>query len=182
MGGGGDVCMHLGIYLLAASRIPYPAKHDVNMSALSVTGSHRWRISETSTPISGFRGGARGTHPPLISADWLLKSPNFFGTCSHHWRCQRCRRVPFEDPLQRGISKGGRAPCGPPPPESASVGDGFSSTVKTPTFGDLRQISHMTGITVNIPTRAFSPLMCILFVCGESCFYTSGRIDWVGGD
>ena len=22
--------------------------------------------------------------------------------------------------------------------------------------------------------------MCILFVCSDSCFYTFGRIDWVG--
>ena len=48
---------------------------------------------------------------------------------------------------------------------------------------DLRQISHMTvylGISVNIPTKAFSPHMCILFVCSESCFSTFGRVDWVG--
>ena len=54
---------------------------------------------------------------------------------------------------------------------------------------DLRQISHMTiclthdcvlGISVNIPTKVFYPLMCFLFVYSESCFYTFGRIDWVG--
>ena len=51
-------------------------------------------------------------------------------------------------------------------------------------LGDLRQISHMTvyylGISVNVPTKAFCPLMCILIVYSESCFYTFGRIDWVG--
>ena len=43
-------------------------------------------------------------------------------------------------------------------------------------------ITHdrVLGITVNIPTKAFCPLMWILFVCSENCFYTFGRIDWVG--
>ena len=39
---------------------------------------------------------------------------------------------------------------------------------------------HVLGISVNISTKAFCPLMCVLFVCSESCFYTFGRIDWVG--
>ena len=34
-------------------------------------------------------------------------------------------------------------------------------------------------ISVNIATKAFCP-MCFLFVYSESCFYTFGRIDWVG--
>ena len=36
----------------------------------------------------------------------------------------------------------------------------------------------MLGISVNISTK-FCPLVCILFVCSESCFYTFGHIDWV---
>ena len=36
------------------------------------------------------------------------------------------------------------------------------------------------GISVNIPTKAFCPPMCVLFVLSESCFDTFGRIDWVG--
>ena len=39
---------------------------------------------------------------------------------------------------------------------------------------------HVLGISVTIPTEVFCPLMCSLFVCSESCFYTFGRIDWVG--
>ena len=35
-------------------------------------------------------------------------------------------------------------------------------------------------VSVNIPTKAFCPPMCILFVCNESCVDTFGRIDWVG--
>ena len=33
---------------------------------------------------------------------------------------------------------------------------------------------------MNIPTKAFCSQMCVLFVCSESCFYTFGRIAWVG--
>ena len=33
---------------------------------------------------------------------------------------------------------------------------------------------------MNIPTKAFCPPMCILFVYSESCFSTFGRIDLVG--
>ena len=35
-------------------------------------------------------------------------------------------------------------------------------------------ITHgcVLGISVNIPTKAFCPLMCFLCVCSESCFYT----------
>ena len=42
-------------------------------------------------------------------------------------------------------------------------------------------MSHMAvnWIYVTIPTKAFCPLMCILFVCSESCFYMFGRIGWV---
>ena len=32
---------------------------------------------------------------------------------------------------------------------------------------------------MNIPTKTFCP-PCFLCVCSESCFYTFGRIDWVG--
>ena len=36
------------------------------------------------------------------------------------------------------------------------------------------------GTSVNIPTKAFCPPMCVLFVCSESCFHAFGRIDCVG--
>ena len=32
---------------------------------------------------------------------------------------------------------------------------------------------RVSGISGNIPTNAFCPPICILFVCSESCFYTS---------
>ena len=38
---------------------------------------------------------------------------------------------------------------------------------------------RVLGISVNIPTQAFCPPMCILFIFSESCFYTFGRM---GGD
>ena len=43
-------------------------------------------------------------------------------------------------------------------------------------------ITHdrVVGISVNIPPKSLCPPMCILFVSSESCFYTFGRIDWVG--
>ena len=50
-------------------------------------------------------------------------------------------------------------------------------------WGDSRQISHRTvykGYTVNIPPKAFCHPMCFLFVSSESCFYTLGRMAWVG--
>ena len=51
-------------------------------------------------------------------------------------------------------------------------------------LGDLikTDITHdrVVGISVNMPTKPFCPLTCFLFVCSESCFYTCGRIDWVG--
>ena len=59
----------------------------------------------------------------------------------------------------------------------------FKAPVKKAGSGDLRQISYidrLLGISVNIPIKAFCPPMCILFVCSKSCFYTFGRIDWVG--
>ena len=48
--------------------------------------------------------------------------------------------------------------------------------------GFKTDITHIRvlGISVNIPTKAFCPPMCILFVFSKSCFYTFGRIDWVG--
>ena len=40
--------------------------------------------------------------------------------------------------------------------------------------GFKTDITHerVSGIFVNIPTKAFCPPMCILFVSRESCFYT----------
>ena len=48
--------------------------------------------------------------------------------------------------------------------------------------GFRTDITHgpVLGISVNIPTKAFCPRMCFLFVYSESCFYTFGCIDWVG--
>ena len=41
-------------------------------------------------------------------------------------------------------------------------------------------VTKVFGISVNISIKAFCPPMCFLFLCGESCFYTSCRTDWVG--
>ena len=39
---------------------------------------------------------------------------------------------------------------------------------------------RVLGISVNISSKTFCHLMCILFVFSESCFYTFDRIHWVG--
>ena len=41
-----------------------------------------------------------------------------------------------------------------------------------------RDITHdrVSEVSVNVPTKAFCPPMCFLFVSGESCFYTRLRI------
>ena len=48
----------------------------------------------------------------------------------------------------------------------------------------IRQIRYNNSqdrvlwISVNIPTKAFCPPMCFLFVFSESCFYTVDRIEF----
>ena len=53
---------------------------------------------------------------------------------------------------------------------------------KTGLGGFKTYITHhrVLRISVNIPTKAFYPPMCILFVCSESCFYISTRRRWAG--
>ena len=49
--------------------------------------------------------------------------------------------------------------------------------------GGIKPITHdhVFGTSVNNPTTAaLCPPMWILVVCSESCFYTFGRIYWVG--
>ena len=46
-------------------------------------------------------------------------------------------------------------------------------------FSD-RYHTRVSGISVNIPTKAFCPPICFLSVCSQSCFYTFSCIDWVG--
>ena len=49
-------------------------------------------------------------------------------------------------------------------------------------FGGFKTDITHGRVSVNIPAKAFCPPMCFLYVCSESCFYTFGRIDWLGGD
>ena len=110
----------------------------------------------------------------------VLVNVQEWGCFSIFWRA---------DDVTRTMSKGGACECLHPPPPSGNP-------VSAPVFhlskfrppppnldGWLRACKGIPtkGIpTKQIPTKAFCLLMCILFVCSESSFYTFGRIDWVG--
>ena len=54
-------------------------------------------------------------------------------------------------------------------------------TIRSSDVYSVRLQSQLFVYVFVYVTNTFCPLMCIPFVCSESCFYTLGHnIDWVG--